>query len=65
MLKKDHGAAVYNIEEDLSDVSAKLTKKDAILKGSKTGIAAKSVGLKNIMSNPDLLSGLTIKIRRI
>lgn len=46
MLKKDHGAAVYNIEEDLSDVSAKLTKKDAILKGPKTGIAAKSVGLK-------------------
>lgn len=46
MLKKAHGAAVYNIDEDLSDVSAKLTKKDAILKGSKTGIAAKSVGLK-------------------
>ncbi|MFQ3204771.1 MULTISPECIES: pre-peptidase C-terminal domain-containing protein [unclassified Pseudoalteromonas] len=46
LLKKAHGAAVYNIDEDLSDVSAKLTKKDAILKGSKTGIAAKSVGLK-------------------
>lgn len=46
MLKKAHGAAVYNIDEDLVDVSAKLTKKDAILKGSKTGIAAKSVGLK-------------------
>ncbi len=46
MLKKAHGAAVYNIDEDLADVSAKLTKKDAILKGSKTGIAAKSVGLK-------------------
>ncbi|OLF74964.1 peptidase [Pseudoalteromonas haloplanktis] len=46
MLKKAHGAAVYNIDEDLADVSAKLTKKDAILKGSKTGIAAKSVGLR-------------------
>lgn len=46
MLKKAHGAAVYNIDEDLADVSAKLTKKDAILKGSKSGIAAKSVGLK-------------------
>jgi len=46
LLKKAHGAAVYNIDEDLSEVSAKLTKKDAILKGSKTGIAAKSVGLK-------------------
>jgi len=46
MLKKAHGAAVYDIEGDISDVSAKLSAKQAMLQSQNVGIAAKTIGLK-------------------
>ena len=46
MLKKAHGAAVYDIEGDINDVSAKLSVKQAMLQSQNVGIAAKTKGLK-------------------
>ena len=46
MLKKAHGAAVYDIEGDINDVSAKLSVKQAMLQSQNLGIAAKTIGLK-------------------
>ena len=46
MLKKAHGAAVYDIEGDINDVSAKLSVKQAMLQSQNVGIAAKAKGLK-------------------
>ena len=46
MLKKTHGAAVYDIEGDINDVSAKLSVKQAMLQSQNLGIAAKTIGLK-------------------
>lgn len=46
MLKKAHGAAVYDIEGDINDVSAKLSVKQAMLQSQNVGIASKTKGLK-------------------
>ncbi|ASM52291.1 vibriolysin [Pseudoalteromonas espejiana DSM 9414] len=46
MLKKAHGAAVYDIEGDINDVSAKLSAKQAMLQSQNVGVAAKTIGLK-------------------
>ena len=46
MLKKAHGAAVYDIEGDINDVSAELSVKQAMLQSQNLGIAAKTIGLK-------------------